>query len=82
MYDCQPRNKGGWEMKLTKDEPKSIEIENGIVKITFVNNNPYSNKIDENPIIRTIEFQSDTLQIMKEDAEKWIKKIVLVLQKQ
>jgi len=57
-------------MKLTEDEPKSIEIENGIVKITFVNDNPYNNKIDENPVIRTIEFKSDTLQKIKEDAEK------------
>jgi len=57
-------------MKLTEDEPKSIEIENGIVKITFVDSNPHSDRIDE-PIIRTIEFQSDTLQKMKEDAKNW-----------
>jgi len=56
-------------MKLNEDEPKSIEIENGIVKITFVNGNPYSDRIDE-PIISTMEFQSDTLQKMKEDADR------------
>ena len=53
-----------------KDEPKSIEIENGIVKLTFIQGKSYSGKIDE-PMTSLIEFQSDTLQKMKDDSEKW-----------